>query len=262
MTSLFTHFSRHTGFETLHANLDAFNFAPHAHDEYVIAVNTAGFERVRLDGRTLEVEPLTMTVYNPGQVQSGSGSQGWSFRAAYLQPTVVQQLAHDWHVSAGSILFAHPVIEDPEIVRGFLKWHVSLKQSSNLETETNLSGWLGLLLERYGGASLHVGHDHQAVRKAMDFLEEHRQSVVTLEALSAVSGLSRSYLIRAFQRTTGTSPHLYQLQLRIRDARKALQSPASLADIALDLGFHDQPHFSRTFKRITGLTPQQFRRAL
>jgi AraC-like DNA-binding protein len=262
MTSLFTHFSRHVGFETLHANLDAFDFAPHAHDDYVIAVNTAGFERVRLDGRNSEVEPFKLTVYNPGQVQSGSGSQGWAFRAAYLQPTVVQHIARDWHVTTRAIHFENPVIQDPDIVMGFLKWHVNLKRSSTLETETHLIGWLGLLLERHGHGRLNVGRDHQAVCKAIAFLEENRHADVSLEALSAVAGLSRSYLVRAFQKATGTSPHLYQLQLRIRAARKALQGPQSLAEIALDLGFHDQPHFGRTFKRMTGLTPQQFRRGL
>jgi AraC-like DNA-binding protein len=61
--------------------------------------------------------------------------------------------------------------------------------------------------------------------------------------------------VRAFHRTLGLPPHKYHLRLRLGRARGLLASGMSASDVALELGFSDQSHFYRTFKRGFGITP-------
>jgi len=69
-------------------------------------------------------------------------------------------------------------------------------------------------------------------------------------------------LTRLFKRTLGISLYQHVLQVRVNSARSLLAagtSGRSLAEIAAAVGFADQSHLTRHFKRITGITPRQFR---
>jgi AraC-like DNA-binding protein len=68
-------------------------------------------------------------------------------------------------------------------------------------------------------------------------------------------GCSRSYLTRQFHKVTGITPGVYLRQLRLARARALLCEGRSIADVAADMGFADQPHLSREFKRAYGTTP-------
>ena len=59
----------------------------------------------------------------------------------------------------------------------------------------------------------------------------------------------------------GGPPHALQLDLRVQAARAALARGAAGAELATELGFFDQSHFSRHFKRIVGVTPSQYAQA-
>lgn len=80
----------------------------------------------------------------------------------------------------------------------------------------------------------------------------------SLEKFSEESGLSRYHLIRSFKDRYGQSPHAYQLDQRIKKAKSLLQDGTSLADTALQLGFADQSHFQRNFKKRVAVTPKQY----
>ncbi|NMM36740.1 MAG: AraC family transcriptional regulator [Glaciimonas sp.] len=81
----------------------------------------------------------------------------------------------------------------------------------------------------------------------------------SLAELAKVAGMSRYQLIRAFRASTGMTPHVYQLNLRINQARVWLRSGEEMADIAYRLGFADQSHFQRVFKAYAGVTPGLYR---
>ncbi|MGJ7501093.1 helix-turn-helix domain-containing protein [Variovorax sp. ZT5P49] len=81
-------------------------------------------------------------------------------------------------------------------------------------------------------------------------------SDLSLSALSSAVGLSKAHFVRLFRNATGTSPHRYVLQQRVERARQLIQSSdASLFDIALEAGFANQGHLTRSFQSVHGVTP-------
>ena len=85
---------------------------------------------------------------------------------------------------------------------------------------------------------------------------------IDLDTLAKHAGLSRFQALRAFKQRYGLPPHAYQLCLRIGHARKLLREGAAAADVAARCGFADQSHFTRHFKRLNGVTPVQYARAM
>ena len=81
------------------------------------------------------------------------------------------------------------------------------------------------------------------------------------DVLARVAMLSLGHFNRAFLQSTGFSPHQYILRQRVALATELMQTTSrALADIALEVGFGDQSHFSRTYAAITGETPSACRR--
>jgi AraC family transcriptional regulator len=93
-------------------------------------------------------------------------------------------------------------------------------------------------------------------------LERDFRDTVTLTALAESVSIHPTHLSRAFRQHYGVTVGEFLRDLRVGYARRRLASRAPLQEIALDAGFADQSHFTRTFRRVTGVTPAHFRRGL
>jgi AraC family transcriptional regulator len=111
--------------------------------------------------------------------------------------------------------------------------------------------------------------DHEKLRASglkldamLDFIESSLGEPLTLDDLADKVDVSRAHFVRRFRAVTGMSPHRYLILRRIERAKQLLShSSISLADIALQVGFSSQSHFSQAFHTATGHTPSQFRLA-
>ena len=95
----------------------------------------------------------------------------------------------------------------------------------------------------------------------IEYIMENIEGSPTLEQMAALVHLSPYHFARQFKATTGLPPHQYVIARRVERAQHLVRGnhELSLADVALRAGFADQSKFSFHFKRITGLTPGQFR---
>ena len=94
-----------------------------------------------------------------------------------------------------------------------------------------------------------------------EFIEEHLGEKISLDALSSVAGLSLNHFARAFQQSLGMPPHRYLLRRRLEHVEQLLrETQLPLSQIALKVGFSDQSHLARHFRRLTGVPPSLARR--
>jgi AraC family transcriptional regulator len=120
----------------------------------------------------------------------------------------------------------------------------------------------GLLLELLAGL-LPRGAERTPppwLATVLDALRSEYPRRLTLTELARQLRLHPVYLSRAFRDHVGSSFSRCVTEARIRHAAQRLEDPsAALAEIALDAGFADQSHFTRVFKRETGMTPGDYR---
>ncbi len=101
------------------------------------------------------------------------------------------------------------------------------------------------------------------VRIVTDYLESRLPGAVDMVDLARIAGLSPSHFHRAFRLTMGAPPHRWLMRRRIQWAQELMLDPqSSLAAIAVETGFVDQPHFTRAFSREVGVSPGAWRRTL
>jgi AraC family transcriptional regulator len=111
---------------------------------------------------------------------------------------------------------------------------------------------------RENGSSRSPGYDQ--LRPALEMIHDDLQANPSLSALADAVQLSPHHFSRVFKRVTGLSPHQYVLSERIQLARRLLaETTLSIAEVANDVGFYDQSHFTYHFKRLVGVTPSAIR---
>ncbi len=94
-----------------------------------------------------------------------------------------------------------------------------------------------------------------------EYIETRPEAAITLSEMSLIARISKFHLVRSFCKEFGLTPRRFLIQNRVRKARRECLSRSALTAVALSAGFYDQSHFIRDFKRLTGLTPKQYRRA-
>lgn len=100
----------------------------------------------------------------------------------------------------------------------------------------------------------------ESVRKAIRYMQEHYMEEIDIGAMAENLGFHASYLSRLFNRHVGESPLKYLTGIRIEEAKKLLRDTSlSIADVGERVGYPDQFHFSRTFRKATGVSPSVFR---
>ena len=117
------------------------------------------------------------------------------------------------------------------------------------------------LLDAAGGPTRPALPD-RALGRVIDYIETALgKADLGLGELAAVARLSPFHFSRAFKRATGSAPHQFVIARRVRRAQLLLaDGGCSQAQIAYETGFSSQAHFASTFRRVTGMTPGQYRR--
>jgi AraC family transcriptional regulator len=117
-----------------------------------------------------------------------------------------------------------------------------------------------LMLELFVASARHrdTGAAPLWLREVRSTIEERFRETLTLSMLAAYAGVDAAHLARTFRRHYGTTVGELLRELRVDYAKQRLASYDPLAQIALDAGFADQSHFTRTFRKATGMTPSAF----
>jgi AraC family transcriptional regulator len=162
----------------------------------------------------------------------------------------------------------HAGFQDPLLTQIGLELWRELEQpapAGNLYAHTIAQLLAMHLLRSYtaGGSSIKEpsgGLTYQQMRRVMDFVQDHLDQDLSLEALAQQAGFSSYHFARMFRQTTGESPHQFVLRQRIERAQRLLKErDVPLACVARACGFADQSHLTQAFKRHIGLTPRAYR---
>jgi AraC family transcriptional regulator len=125
---------------------------------------------------------------------------------------------------------------------------------------------LGLyLIRRYSirgikGPQSHGGMPTARLNRVIDFINQNFAKDLRLWELAGLSGMSPHYFCERFKASTGLTPYQYVLRCRIERAKQYLRDPKlTVAGVGEAVGFVEQSHFTKVFRRIVGITPMKYR---
>lgn len=224
------------------------------------------------DGRVMSAAtaPGDLIVTPSGGMHWASWKGGTDFLMAYLAPEALARAVSDDGLEAPQLEIAYRFRDqDPEIASLLLAMHAQLAGPAGedqLYIDTLGVQLAVLVARRYGTAPLRLrpsrhGLSRAKMRIVLDYMNAHLDRNIELAELAGLVDLSQFHFLRLFRLASGATPHHYLVRRRVEVATSILlHEDVTLAEVAYRLGFSDQSHFSRHFRRITGAPPGRLRR--
>jgi len=244
-----------------------YEFKPHYHLDYHIGLVFDGVQRQQFQGQSVLLGPGRISVMPPGEVHDGCGHEQCAYRMRTFR-IAPQLLADSVEALSGKTVepaFAGAMVEDSRIARQLVQLFDGVQQPDGLDALPVEEAWLALfepLLTRLkvvtpeqvsGGLS--IVH----LQRVREYCYDNLASKISLEQLAGLCELSRYQFLRRFERSMGLTPHNWLTQLRLEKACLLMRQPGySLTQVALDVGFYDQSHFIRAFRKAYAVLPSQY----
>ncbi|MGF6382515.1 AraC-like DNA-binding protein [Paraburkholderia atlantica] len=255
-----------TGIESLRAHFSGHAYDPHDHDDMLIGYTEQGVQRFQCHRSLHTSVPGRAILIEPGALHDGHAPEagGFTYAMLYLPQAWVERAARrlDLPGLAGvEAAFGHTLVDDRALVEAIRQAFIALHgNEGRLARDQTLDRLLLRLGAQLRDAPL-TGDSaaSPAIARVRDLLHEHMDGNLGLDELAELAGIDRFRLTRLFQRAFGTSPHAYLVRLRLRAARRLLATGRTPAQVAAEVGFADQSHLGRWFRRAYRMTPAAYR---
>jgi transcriptional regulator GlxA family with amidase domain len=140
-----------------------------------------------------------------------------------------------------------------------------LEKYTNRETAIQLSKYFGIDIDRNSQSAFTIftgqkDHKDKEILTAQNFIEENYTEKITVDELADKVSISRRSFERRFKTATNNTPSEYIQRVRIEAAKRSFEaSRKNVVEVMYDVGYTDTRTFRDVFKKITGLTPIEYR---
>jgi AraC-like DNA-binding protein len=253
------------GVRLIDAQYSRFAFPRHFHLEYHVGLLIQGQHRYVYGGERRHVGAGDVLLMAPEGIHDGAclEGQGYRIRVMAFDPFWLDEASRSLSDGRqGAPRLTTSSLRHPLLSQRLQRFHAAMLEGSPLAQEEALWQALAQLLEM--GSTLRVSEPHRVFdqrtwQRLRDWLESRLDDPPTLEEIAAFCAMSPWQALRRFRQHTGLPPHQWLTQLRLQRALPLVLAGQPLSEIALRLGFYDQAHFSRLFRRTYGLPPARLR---
>lgn len=233
----------------------------HTHEEYSVGIIDAGCAMYGHGANRSPIRAGMTVLVSPHLPHSCNPEPGqvWSYRMMYLHtPWVTESLGlYGANGTVQAPSFTHPLLDRASVYRqldGICKGIALV--ANPLAIEENLLTLLGsYILPQASRAQGTPNPPSAALQRARETIAARLEEVITLAELARTCDMDAFQLIRKFKASFGQTPHAFQLDQRINLSKRLLKQGHSLTEVAYRLGFADQAHFQRHFKKRHAISP-------
>lgn len=214
-----------------------------------------------LRGRTNTVTPYIHfdLFYNPRR-EEGFPTRGGQVSLADLDHLLQPRLDDlGWIDVPVQLEPPHPPHVHSTILRMVEEWQAG-DELSRIEANHLACGLMLTIFRQYGATPMTLARGRHSLNWVPSYLSFQIGEPLTVADMAKRANLSPSRFSHLFRQRYGIAPHQYFLRLRVAHAQELLRgTDLTLREIAESCGFADVHHFSKAFKRVTGITPGAFR---
>ena len=186
-----------------------------------------------------------------------------------IEPSTLERVAIENDCLSPSRVELKPIIydQDPKLdffARSFCEEITRNAVGTKLFTESIANLFLIHLLRNYCTFTPKLrqergGLSPRKLQQAVNYIQDNLAEDISLQVIATELNMSRYYFCRLFKKSTGITPHQYLIKSRIERAKELLsRKHQSIADVALQVGFTNQSHFTKHFKKLVGIAPKRF----
>ncbi|GAA3491550.1 AraC family transcriptional regulator [Streptomyces cremeus] len=242
--------------EVFHAHFTEHAYPMHVHDSWTLLIVDDGAVRYDLDRFRRGTPGDTVSLLPPHVPHNGSPATAHGFRkrVLYLDSTQLDDSLIGAAVDG-------PDLTDPRLRARVGQLHAALAHpGDSFEAESRLALVRERLHFHLRPRLLHFGPvpGRRVARDLRELLDARLHQGVILDEAAGLVHAHPTHLIRAFSSAYGIAPHQYLVSRRVDHARRLLLDGRPPGEVATAVGFYDQSHLTRHFKRLVGTTPGRY----
>ncbi len=183
----------------------------------------------------------------------------------YLSQSIAEVTNLNQIILNPQIQIRDPLIEQIGLT---LKTELETNGNNQLYAEAMINALSAHLLHKYASVKKEIkeysgGLAPYKLKQILEYIDEHLEEELTINQLANHLSMSPYYFANMFKQSVGIPPHQYITQSRIAQAKCLLkQRHLSIVDIAHQVGFQNQSHFTKVFRKYTGVTPRVYQNAI
>ena len=230
-------------------------YKPHLHSELAIGVIEKGTSILNIDDVDYRINEGEAVIIMPYVVHNCQplDINNWAFTMIYLGDSFKEELVSqlDETLIIGIAKLGQKEFKMIKNLADLLK-----TERSNFVKEVEIIDCLNTII---ASIKTRVSKEIDGeVERVKNYILEHFLDELMLDELSSMFKINKFTLIRRFKKRYNSTPSAYQLQLKVDYAKQLMKKTDNVTDVALKAGFYDQAHFTREFKKATGLTPKKY----
>ncbi|MGA1932747.1 AraC family transcriptional regulator [Arcobacter sp. YIC-464] len=234
------------------------DFTKHYHDTYTIGLTYQGVLKSYNSYESYDSYEYSIRINNPGEVHSGK-SKLWSHANFYPTVELLSNLYEQIFYEKRTPFFQRHIVENKIL---FFKLHNFFNAYFSKEDEMQIESLLiealsELILSNtiYTKEYNKIFEDRKIVKDTYELINDSLDTNFTLESLASNVNLSKYHFLRLFKKEFGLTPHAFIINQRLNKANRLIQKGVSISQASIEVGFNDQSHYSRNFKKYFGYTP-------
>lgn len=246
-----------TVFESIAHSTD--HFSSHFHDTYTIGLTHRGLFTSHHEHKIIQAYEHTARIINPGEIHGGE-SHAWQYTNFYPSVELLTTLYEQMYGEKKMPIFERHIIQDEGLFRRLIAFFQAVYADEEaMVVESRFIDALSYLIAHYAQKTLpypFTCNDPKAMSTVIEYIHDNLEADISLNTLAKTAHVSKYHFLRLFKNKTGLSPHQYIIAGRVCKAKALMMKGESLSQVALTVGFSDQSHFIRAFRKIYGYSPK------
>ena len=237
------------------------SYGPAVRDHYLIHFVVDGCGKFYIDDKIYEIKKNQGFLICPDDVTYYEADENTPWNYIWVGFNGIKAPQYIGQIGLSKY---NPVIntEKPEVIAGYMK---QIFESTKLNNgrEIGMLGYLYLFLSSLieeADVKETTNYKQEYVQKAIEYIEMNYSRSLTIKSIAEHVGLNRSYFSNLFKGLLNISPENFLIQYRVNKACELLNQHGNLriADISRSVGYEDQLTFSKTFKKVKGVSPSEY----
>lgn len=248
-------------FENVKSSNDS--FTKHYHDTYTVGLTYEGVLKSYNAYQSYNSYEYSIRINNPGEVHCGT-SQEWSHVNFYPTIELVSNIYEQIFYEKKIPVFERHIVENRTL---FIKLHnfftAYFKDNNSMIIETLLIDALSELIlsnTLYTKEYKKIFEDKKIVKDTYEYIKDSIDTNFSLDTLASNVNLSKYHFLRLFKKEFGLTPHAFIVNERLNQANTLIKQGLSISEASVKVGFNDQSHFGRNFKKYFGYSPSYLKK--
>lgn len=241
-------------------------YIKHSHDTISIGANEDGITELTCKNEICILDKGSLLLINPNEVHCCNPieKQARTYHMMFLDPTWCFEIQKNifGNEIKKFIPFKKTILNYEELYNEYVKTNKFLFSSSfYIEKEEKLIAFLTKLFTKESALNeinMQEDIDDKITERIKEIIKIHVNVNLTLSEISDEVKINQFKIIRLFKNKTHLTPHAYLMNAKINKAKDLIKKGVAISDVYFLLGFFDQSHFIRNFKKIVAVTPKQY----